>query len=124
MDPVFPAHREKVPTEELVTLEMRIAKLDLHPAALRQRNLGSAILLAAIEDYRRLNHEAHNNAKQFLFPQTPEWQEHHNWVVSMADGLNPVWLREALDRARIKWDYQRSARMTARAERRARSAKP
>ncbi len=82
-----------------------------HTPAPPKRNLGNAILLAAIEDYRSLHHEMHQSAKLFLFPKTPEWQNHFEWVVSLAEGVNPAWLRDALDRAKSKWDQQRFARM-------------
>jgi hypothetical protein len=76
-----------------------------------KRNLGNAILLAAIEDYRSLHPELHQSAKLFLFPPTAEWQNHFEWVISMTSGVNPAWLRDALDRAKSKWDKQRFARM-------------
>ena len=78
-----------------------------------KRNLGSAILLAAIADYRSLDQESHDHAEQFLYPQTAEWQDHYDWAVSLADGLNPAWLRDALDRFKGKWDGQRCARLRA-----------
>ena len=107
-----------------MTLEMQMAKTELfsdssmyRPVTPQKRNLGNAILLAAIEDYRSSDHEAHNHARQFLYPQTAEWRDHLDWVVSMADGLNPAWLRDVLDRSRSKWDEQRYARMSHRAKR-------
>lgn len=80
------------------------------PAQPRKRNLGAAILLAAIKDYRSMHDEIHESAEQFLYPQTPEWQDHYDWAVGLAEGLNPAWLRDALDRFRDKWDAKRSAR--------------
>jgi hypothetical protein len=100
-----------------MTTEPRLAKTELYSAGTayqastpRKRNLGGAIFLAAIEDYRGSNEEIHKNAEQFLYPQTPEWQDHYDWAVALADGLDPAWLRDALDRFKDKWDGQRSPR--------------
>ena len=40
-----------------------------HPKEARIRNLGSAIFLAAIRDYRSLDEDTHRDAEQFLYPQ-------------------------------------------------------
>jgi hypothetical protein len=101
-----------------MTTELRLARTELYSTGtvykrgqLRTRNLGSAIFLVAIEDYRSLREEQHKSAEQFLYPQTPEWQEHFDWAVALAEGLNPAWLRDTLDRFKEKWDGQRSARI-------------
>lgn len=101
-----------------MTMELRLARTELcstgtvfKPPQPMQRNLGSAILLAAIEDYRSLREEKHQSAERFLYPQTPEWQEQYDWAVALAEGLNAAWLRDTLDRCREKWDGQRSARI-------------
>ena len=74
------------------------------PAATgRKRNLGGAVVLAAIQDYRSLRKEVHLDAAGFLYPQTAECRMHFDWVVSMADELNGAWLRDALDRCRPQW---------------------
>ena len=83
------------------------------PARPRTRNLGSAILLAAVQDYRCMDEDRHKDAERFLYPLTPESQAHYDWVVSLDDGLNPAWLRDLLDRSRNKWDWQRGARISA-----------
>jgi hypothetical protein len=88
------------------------------PARPRIRNLGAAILLSAVQDYRSLNEDIHKDAERFLYPQTQQFQDQYAWVVSLADGLNPAWLRDALDRSRKKWDWQRSARIIAAGRRR------
>ena len=79
----------------------------------RMRNLGAAILLAAVRDYRCMDEERHKDAEAFLYPQTPALQAHYDWVVSLDDGLKPTWLRDLLDRSRNKWDWQRGARISA-----------
>lgn len=78
-------------------------------ARLPRRNLGCAILVAAIEDYMSMDEQAHTSALRFLFPQEPAYREHFDWVVSMADGVNRKWLREALDQAKARWDKERLA---------------
>ena len=83
------------------------------PVRPRIRNLGSAILLAAVQDYRCMDEDRHKDAERFLYPLTPESQAHYDWVVSLDDGLNPAWLRDMLDRSRNKWDWQRGARISA-----------
>ena len=83
------------------------------PGKPRTRNLGAGILLAAVQDYRSLDEDVHRDAERFLYPQTQDYQQHYDWVVSLADGLNPAWLRDSLDRSRSKWDWQRSARILA-----------
>ena len=84
----------------------------------KRYNLGAAILLAAVLDYRSLNEDVHRDAERFLYPQTQASQDHYDWVVSMADGLNPTWLRDSLDRSRSKWDWQRGARIIVTGRRR------
>jgi len=76
----------------------------------KTRSLGAAILLAAIDDYRSTDDLKHNDAKEFLYPQTLEGQDHYNWAVGLTEGLNPAWLRDALDRRKRKWDRQRAQR--------------
>jgi hypothetical protein len=88
------------------------------PAVPRMRNLGAAILLAAVLDYRSLDEERHEDAKRFLYPLTPELRAHYDWVVSLEDGLNARWVRDMLDESRNKWDWQRSARIRATGRRR------
>jgi hypothetical protein len=101
-----------------MTAELRLAKLELsssgvayQPPKLRLRNLGGAIFLVAIEDYRSTDAEIHQDAKAFLYPTTADWQDHFDWAVALADGMNPEWLRDALDRCRSEWDKQRAARL-------------
>lgn len=74
----------------------------------RVRNLGAAILLVAVQDYRCTDEEQHQDAAAFLYP-SPESQAHYDWVVSL-HGLDPAWLRERLDSSRLKWDAQRARR--------------
>lgn len=74
------------------------------------RNLGCAILVAAIEDYLNMDEQAHASAAQFLYPTHSAYQEHYDWVVAMAAGVNRAWLRHALDRAKPKWDRERCSR--------------
>ena len=76
----------------------------------RKLNLGGAILLAAIHDYRGVDEGVHKDAELFLYPQTEDWLEQYEWAVAMADGVNPEWLRESLDRCKSKWDLQRLLR--------------
>jgi hypothetical protein len=83
------------------------------PARPHMRNLGAAILLAAVLDYRGMDEELHKDAEGFLYPQTPESRGHYDWVVSLDEGLNAAWLRDLLDRSRNKWDWQRGARIGA-----------
>ena len=100
-----------------MTNELRLAKVELHstgrtyqPATPPMRNLGIAICWAASVDYRSMNQEAHEDAERFLYPQSPEWQRQYDWALVMAEGLNPAWLRDALDRFKGKWNRQRSLR--------------
>jgi hypothetical protein len=71
------------------------------------RNLGSAILEVAINDYRNPRPVVHCDARDFLFPQTAEAVEHFHWVAAVAVGVDEHWLREKLDRQRDRWDAQR-----------------
>ena len=75
-----------------------------------KRNLGGAIVLAAIEDYLSMDEQVHKDAEQFLYPRTPERQKHYEWAVALDHGINPAWLRDALDRFKAKWDWQRFER--------------
>jgi hypothetical protein len=88
------------------------------PDIARMRNLGAAILLAAVLDYRSLDEEWHTDAERFLYPLTPESRAHYDWVISLEDGLNAKWVRNMLDRSRTRWDGQRNARVRATGRRR------
>jgi hypothetical protein len=77
---------------------------------LPKRNLGCAILVAAIEDYLSLEDQTHASAALFLFPSSPEYKEHYDWVVSMATGVDRAWLRDSLDRSQKAWDRERLER--------------
>jgi hypothetical protein len=77
---------------------------------LPKRNLGCAILVAAIEDYLSLDDQTHASAALFLFPLSPEYKEHYDWVVSMATGVDRAWLRDCLNRMRKAWDRERTNR--------------
>lgn len=72
-----------------------------------KRNLGGAIVLAAIRDYRSRNRRVHEHAREFLYPRTAATRNHFAWVMTLAPGVDPGWLREALDRLQTKWDQQR-----------------
>lgn len=78
-----------------------------HGYGARVRNLGAAVLMAAIQDYRGRDRDAHESAAQFLYPKTEQQQEHFEWAVRMTDDLNPAWFREILDRERQVWDALR-----------------
>lgn len=82
-----------------------------------KRNLGGAILLAAISDYRSRDRRVHEHAREFLYPRTVATQNHFAWVLTLAPGVNPKWLREALDGQQAKWDRQRSRTRPRRATR-------
>ena len=101
-----------------VSRELATISPTYQPARPRTRNLGAAILLAAVQDYRGMDEERHKDAERFLYPQTLDSQDHYDWVVSLADGLNPAWLRDSLDRSRSKWDWQRGGRILATGRRR------
>ena len=62
----------------------------------RARNLGGAILLAAIDRTPAawMKTSARERGTVSLSPNTPEWQEQYNWAVALADDLNPAWLRK------------------------------
>jgi hypothetical protein len=99
---------------DLVNEEVFSTGLLYMPPPVRRGSLGGAILLAAIGDYRSTDDEVHRDADQFLYPRTPERQNHYDWAVSVAGGLNPTWLRDALDRSKRTWDVQRLQRQTSR----------
>jgi hypothetical protein len=114
MDSLFAAHPEEVPAEDLLKIGIARAELlSLHsiwrPETPHRRNLGCAILLAAIEDYQGLDPQAHEHAKQFLFPQTQEWRDHQEWVVSLAGDMTAARLQQALERSKGVWDERRCA---------------
>ena len=83
----------------------------------RKRNLGGALMLSAIEDYRGVNQEAHLEAQRLLYPRNQVWQNHFDWMVSMTEGIDKCWLRDALDRERDKWDGERLRKQIRRRER-------
>jgi len=72
-----------------------------------RRTLGCAILVAAINDYLSSDSAAHRTAEKFLFPKSPDFRKHYDWAVSIATGIDPEWLRNALDRSKPHWDHKR-----------------
>jgi hypothetical protein len=72
-----------------------------------RRTLGCAILVTAINDYLGGDIAAHRTAEQFLFPKSLEFKKQYDWAVSLATGINPEWLRNALDHAKPQWDQKR-----------------
>jgi hypothetical protein len=96
--------------DEMVFAEMNIyaAETIYRPSQTNTRSLGGAIFLVAIEDYQSADEQEHKSAELFLYPRTLEWQEHYDWAVALTEGLNPAWLRDALDRCKGKWDRQRA----------------
>jgi len=98
--------------------EPRCAKLELFSTGLgyegpkeQERSLGFAIFVVATEDYGSIDPEIHADARNFLFPPSADWQNQFDWACSLADGLNPGWLRDALNRCRFSWDQQRADRL-------------
>jgi hypothetical protein len=84
------------------------------PAEEVGRNLGNAIILTAIRDYLDERQDVHESAANFLYPRTDAWRAQYEWALALAAGLNPQWLRGALDRSRAVWDVERYARIHAR----------
>ena len=76
-----------------------------------ERSLGFAIFVVATEDYGSIDPEIHADARDFLFPPTADWKNQFDWAVSLAEGLNPGWLRDALNRSRFSWDQERADRL-------------
>ncbi len=72
----------------------------------KRANLGTSILLSAIEDFRTGNNSARASAEAFLWPSSIAFAEHFDWVVSMSD-IDGTWLRVALERMRPQWDAER-----------------
>jgi hypothetical protein len=102
---------------ELAEREISTVGTHYKPSQTMKRSLGGAIFLAAIADYRGTDEQEHKSAKRFLYPQTRKWREQYDWAVELAEGMNPAWLREALDRFRGKWDGQRAERMARETQR-------
>jgi len=98
--------------------EPRWVKVELFSAGLgyeapkeMERSLGFAIFVVATEDYGSIDPEIHADARDFLFPPTADWKNQFDWAVSLAEGLNPGWLRNALNRSRFSWDQERADRL-------------
>jgi hypothetical protein len=100
-------------TDEMVLAHMNIyAEGSIYrPSQIKKRSLGGAIFLAAIADYVSPDEQDHESAKQFLYPQTRKWQEQYDWAMALTEGVNPAWLRDALDRFKDKWDKKHAQRM-------------
>jgi hypothetical protein len=71
------------------------------------RTLGCAVLVAAINDYLSSDNTAHRSAEKFLYPKSPDFRKRYDWAVSIATGVDPEWLRNALDRSKPQWDQKR-----------------
>jgi hypothetical protein len=105
-------------TEDTMTYIRRRTRLELvytglpyEQPALKERSLGGAIFLVAIEDYCSIDDEIHEDARDFLFPPTADWQDVFDWAVSLTDELDAGWLRDALNRSQFSWDMQRADRL-------------
>jgi hypothetical protein len=98
-------------------LELVYTGLPYERPTLKERNLGGAIFLVAIDDYCSIDDEIHQDARDFLFPTTADWQDVFDWAVSLSDELDAGWLRSALNRSRFSWDVQRAERLVVMAER-------
>jgi hypothetical protein len=101
-----------------VITELELAKTGIEsmgmmyrPPRMKQRSLGGAIFLVAIADYRGLDEQEHKSAEQFLYPKTRRWRSHYDWAVALTDGVNPAWLRDALDRFKDEWDERRALKI-------------
>lgn len=72
------------------------------------RNLGSSILLLAIEDYKsaRQGSEERESAERILFPQTNGEHRHLDWVCQII-GVNRKVVEQRLAKARGGWDARR-----------------
>lgn len=115
-------HVRRTSNRTLILLERTMTRIEIDEQELSssaplssllsppKRNLGCGILIAAIEDYLSLDDQTQSSSAHFLFPTVPEYRERYEWVISMAPGVNPAWLRDALDHARPNWDRQRAER--------------
>jgi hypothetical protein len=97
-------------------LDLVYTGLPFDRPALKERNLGGAIFLVAIDDYCSIDDEIHQDARDFLFPATEDWQATFDWAVSLTDELNAAWLRCALNRSRFSWDVRRAERLVVMAD--------
>jgi hypothetical protein len=68
--------------------------------------LGLEILRSAVEDYRHGSGKHRASAEAFLFPATADCRSRFDLIVSICD-VDRAWLRDALDKARVKWDRER-----------------
>jgi hypothetical protein len=106
--------------------QLGLVQIDIHAMgptyqpSPQRRTLGGAIFLMAIDDYRSMDDYEHKDAARFLYPTTREWQNQYEWAFALTEGLNPAWLRDSLDRWRVKWDRQRRERRALDKRRRAR----
>jgi hypothetical protein len=91
----------------IASTEMYVTR-GIHPEpASPKNNLGAAIVQTAINDYRNPTPGVHEHAREFLYPRSKEAREHFAWVLALAPGVDPRWLREMLDKRRPRWDAQR-----------------
>jgi hypothetical protein len=100
----------------MVKTEMyAVGEMDQPPTPFK-RNLGSAIVEIAINDYRNPTPGVHEHAREFLYPRTQAARDHFAWVLALAPGVDPRWVREMLDKRRARWDAQRCKRRRERAQ--------
>src|SRR5882757_5316932 len=89
-----------------------LAMLDGPEFKYRDRNLGASILEIAIADYKSMDAFDHDTAAAFLYPQNAAMQRHYDWVVSLAPGIEPAWLRSNLDQHRPIWERLRAEKLS------------
>jgi hypothetical protein len=99
------------PEEGFVHTPLVYAATGSAPTEQVGRNLGNAIILTAIREYLDERQDVHESAANFLYPRTDAWRAQYEWAVALAVGLNPQWLRCALDRSRAAWDLERYTRI-------------
>lgn len=94
-------------TDDIHVLQLSSSKSLSQLLSAPRRNLGCAVIAAAIGDYMSCEEDVHQSASRFLYPASDDYRERYSWAVSLATGVDPAWLREALDRAKPTWDQQR-----------------
>ena len=68
--------------------------------------LGLEVIRSAGEDYRHGLGRHRASAEAFLFPATADCRSRFDLIVSICD-VDRAWLRDAHDKARVKWDRER-----------------
>jgi hypothetical protein len=109
LEPAFELDEIPVPEREEPAVEPADEEPEERKAPAKRQNLGNALILQAIQDYREGSGLDHKSASQFLFPTTAAYRKHFSWAIGLSS-LDEGHTRRRLDELRRVWNANREKR--------------